>query len=156
MGVSANNKVDAGGQTDEAFAGDAVTRKVLLVDEQAHVVRVIRHNLERCGFQVDSAETVDGAVQLMSTCRFDALISTGERSTTDIMELCKRGSELLAVHGLKDDDKAAPLMLVNCSEDADLSDSLPGFERLGQPVSLKHIVERLHEALGQPSSDLSS
>lgn len=150
MSVSANNKLDAGSQPEEELASEAAARKVLLVEEQAHVVRVIRHNLERCGFQVDSADTTNGAMQLMMTCTYEALILTGERPAMHIRELCQRGSELLAVPVQALD----PLMLVSCSEEDDLSDVLPGFERLGQPVSLKRIVERLREALDVPDPDL--
>lgn len=160
MSVSANNKVDAGRQSEEGLAeghaGESEARRVLLVEEQAHVVRVIRHNLERCGFHVDSAENVDGAMQLMMTTSFDALIMTGEWPGTDILELCRRGSELLIAHSSEEGETLAPLMLVSCSEDNDLADELPGFERLGQPVSLKRIVERLHEELGEAASDLSA
>lgn len=158
MSVSANNNVDAGEQSEEGLAeglaGESEVRRVLLVEEQAHVVRVIRHNLERCGFHVDSAENVDGAMQLMMMTSFDALIMTGEWPETDILELCRRGSELLIAHTSEEGETLAPLMLVSCSEDNDLSDELPGFERLGQPVSLKRIVERLHEELGKTASDL--
>ena len=158
MSVSANNNVDAGEQSEEGLgeghAGESRTRRVLLVEEQAHVVRVIRHNLERCGFQVDSAENVDGAMQLMMGTSFDALIMTGEWPDTDILELCRRGSELLTAHTTEAGETLAPLMLVSCSEDNALADELPGLESLGQPVSLKRIVERLHEKLGETASGL--
>jgi len=149
MSVSVNNRIDAG----ELSAENTVPRKVLLLDEQAHVVRVIRLNLERCGFQVESAEDIHGAMQLMRDCRFDALISTEERPVAEIMELCRRGSELLATHGSGTEGMAVPLMLINCRDEDDLSDTVAGFERLGQPVSLKRIVERLHETLGDATGD---
>ncbi len=195
MSVSVNNSISAG----ELFADEPgevrVPPKVLLLDEQAHVVRVIRLNLERCGFQVESAEDINSAMQLMRDCRFDALISTEERPAADIMELCRRGSELLARHdssaggkgadgkasegktadgilsdgktadgvmsdgktaeGMMSDGKAVPLMLISCREEDDLSDTIAGFERLGHPVSLKRIVERLQKTLGDASANLS-
>lgn len=156
MSVSANNKAVAGYPCTAQTSAWADARRVLLVEEQAHVVRVIRHNLERCGFQVESSANTDGALQLMMADTFDALIMTSEQSAVDIRALCMRCPELLAGHVLLDPVKSvakAPLMLVCCDEADDLAQQLPGFERLSHPVSLKYIVGRLGEALCPPDVD---
>lgn len=150
MSVSVNNEYHAGLPLEQGEAGEAAARRILLVEEQAHVVRVIRHNLERCGFHVDSVESADGALQLMMSSTFDALIMTGERPLSHISDVCRRGADLLAAHATCEGKTIAPLMLVSCGEDDDLADELPGFERLDHPVSLKQIVERLHVVLGEP------
>lgn len=157
MSVSVNKTMEADLQAADEEADEGVNEpdvsKILLVEEQAHVMRVIRHNLERCGFQVESAQNADCALRLMMSCRFDALILTGEQPSADIRALCMRGQDLLASTLTPGNEAwASPLMLVSCSHSDELALELgrdvPGFERLDHPVSLKRIVERLSETLG--------
>lgn len=147
MSAIANNRTDSGSQAGHgAGQGSAESpRIVLLVEEQAHVARVIRHNLERCEHQVESACDLDEALQQMASHCFDALVVSGELSLIDLKTLCARAARQLARHELRPGEPACPLMLISCPEDLDLAPSQPGFERLSHPVSLKQIVRRLQE-----------
>ena len=114
-------------------------RRVLVVDDEAHVLRVLRLSLDRNGYDVDTA--LDGEVALRMLCerRYAALITSSELAPAG-RGLC---DSVRRRHGA-----AAPLMLVMDGDDRDQAswgDEPNGVERVERPVSLRWIVARLNQ-----------
>lgn len=118
--------------------------RILLVDEQAHVLRVMRMNLDRQGYEVDTAQQSESVLEHMGRFTYDALIMTSEMPDTSTQQLLT--SALLLCNG------AHPLVMVICEGPGEWIDSAERIERLDNPISLRRIVSRLGEAFGQPEN----
>ena len=114
--------------------------RILLVDEQAHVLRVIRLNLERCGYLVDAVLSADLALQHMREHRYDAVIMTSELPDMTSGQLCDQIQILLDADTL---NVQRPLLLVGRDEGVEWTSDVENREALSQPVSLKLILARL-------------
>jgi CheY-like chemotaxis protein len=125
------------------------TRRILLVEEQAHVLRVIRLNLERCGYLVDAVLSADLALQHIRLHHYDALILTSDLPEITSGELCQR---IVAMLGGSSAAMPEPLMLVSYGEGVErLADEVENRVSLSRPVSLKLIVARLDEYFNAPA-----
>ena len=118
----------------------AAQRKVLLVDEQAHILRVIRLNLGRHGYEVDMALNSENALRLIRENQYDVLIITSDLPDMTAKRLCENLEYQLVNN--------RPLILVGAREEDTWLDSSKAAERLDIPVSLRWIVARLSEAFG--------
>ncbi len=114
--------------------------RILLVDEQAHVLRVIRLNLERCGYLVDAVLSADLALQHVREHRYDAVIMTSDLPDMTSGQLCERTQVVLESH---DPDLQRPLILVGRDEGVEWTSVIENREPLIRPVSLKLILARL-------------
>lgn len=117
-----------------------VVQRILLVDEQAHVLRVIRLNLERCGYLVDAVLSAELALHHVRVQRYDALIMTSDLPDMTSVQLCERTQVLLEAHS---PSLQHPLILVGCNEDVEWTGKVDNREPLNRPVSLKLILARL-------------
>ncbi len=117
-----------------------VVRKVLLVDEQAHILRVLRLNLDRQGYEVDMALNSENALFMMREHSYDVLIITSDLPDMSARQLCENLEQQLVNNN--------PLVLVGAREDDAWLESSSTAERLDVPVSLRWIVARLSEAFG--------
>jgi CheY-like chemotaxis protein len=115
-------------------------RRILLVDEEAHVLRVMRLNLDRHGYEVDTALSSEAALQLLREQRYDVLIMSGEMPDMSAHQLCKSAAYQL--------DTEVPLILIMACDGDGWIDDLPFVERLDEPLSLRWIVARLSESFG--------
>ena len=115
-------------------------KHILLVDDEAHVLRVLRLILDRNGYEVDTALDGEVALRMVRERRYHALIVGAE--------FAREGGGLYeSVRRLFGED--APLMLVMDEDEAGSGVSYPtGVERLERPVSLRWIVARLNEYFG--------
>lgn len=124
---------------DSRLPSDGLKR-ILLVDDEAHVLRVMRLSLDRNGYEVDTALDDEVALRMLLEHRYAALIVAAEFAPGG-RGLCASVSERLG--------EAAPLMLVMDEwTDTPEPDFPPGVERLERPVSLRWIVARLNEYFG--------
>jgi DNA-binding response OmpR family regulator len=64
-------------------------RTVLVVDDEAHVVRVLRLALEREGYEVASAGDGSAALAAMESRRPDVMVSDIQMAGMDGRELCR-------------------------------------------------------------------
>jgi CheY-like chemotaxis protein len=152
MSASAHKSVDNG----EPVHDGTCPRSVLLVDEQAHVLRVMRLNMERCGYQVDAAWHADYALQQIRSRHYDALIVTSDLPDMSARELCERAHQTL----LDDQTGRLPLLLVGCDQgedsrcdqDTDWLDECQA-EQLPIPLSLKWILRRLGDVFADSEVD---
>ena len=119
-------------------------RSILLVDDEAHVLRVLRLSLDRNGYEVDTALNGEVALALLEERNYAALI-VGADFAPGGHGLCDSVRRRLG--------ELAPLMLVMdeaTPSPADEWSELPieGVERVERPVSLRWIVARLNEYFG--------
>lgn len=129
----------------EQPAGEAnalTMKRILLVDAQAHVLRVMKLNLDRSGYEVDTALNGETALRLLREQHYDVLITGTDVPHIDGHQLCRKVQNMFGA--------VAPLMLVvaESRSESDVSDwieMLPNAERLEKPVSLRRIVACLNE-----------
>ncbi len=123
-------------------------KRILLVDSQAHILRVMKLSLDRNGYEVDTALNGEVALEKMRETHYDVLIADKDLSSMT-------GEQLLATvsaHFNRDIYLDVPKMFLITSEntpvlpDADLSHA--DFECLEKPVSLRYLVARLNELFG--------
>lgn len=130
-------RIDSEGVVRE---GSSSKRRILLVDEQAHVLRVMRLNLDRLGYLVDTAVNSENALLLLRKHRYDALIMTSDMPDMSTQQLCENAT--------RDCGTTVPLMLISGGGDDSWVDASSIVERLDKPVSLRWIVARLGEVFG--------
>ncbi len=123
-------------------------KRILLVDSQAHILRVMKLSLDRNGYEVDTALNGEVALEKMRETHYDVLIADKELSSMT-------GEQLFATvsaHFSRDIYLDVPKMFLITSEnmpampDADLNRA--DFESLEKPVSLRYLVARLNELFG--------
>ena len=127
-------------------------KRILLVDDQAHVLRVIKLSLDRNGFEVDTALSGDTALAMLKSAgahasdnrHYDVLITDADMPGMNGMALCESVYREFS-HG-------SPLMFI-VGEDGDTSLSEwagkhRGTELLEKPISLGWLVSRLDEHFG--------
>ncbi len=128
-------------QSDDAInSASVLARRVLLVDEQAHVLRVMRVNLDRHGYEVDTALSASNALQLLREQAYDALIVTSsvpDMSGRELYEMATQKSE-----------NSLQLVLICANDDNQWIDSSTIAEQLDRPISLRWVVARLGEIFG--------
>lgn len=116
---------------------------VLVVDDQPHVIRVIRLALERKGYRVDSALNGSQALDKLSAADYDVLITDIDMPQMNGRELCDE----LHARGAG----APPLtFVVSGSTEPDLQDWAASHARtfcLEKPLSLKSLMALLEEHL---------
>lgn len=119
-------------------------RRVLLVDGDMHVLRVMKSSLDRHGYEVDTALTTDVARSLYRESRHDAVI-------VDADARGRAGDgESLAAALFEDPGDAVPLVVLigGSRADGEKAGSPPTLERWTKPVSLRYLVARLSEHFG--------
>jgi CheY-like chemotaxis protein len=117
--------------------------RVLVVDDQPHVVRVIRMALARKGYVVETAADGQQALEKFQESPFDVLITDIDMPRMTGQELCD------AIHA---GPRQAPRLtfVVSGSTDPDLTEWAEGLGQtyfLEKPMSLKHLTSLLAEHL---------
>ena len=116
--------------------------RVLVVDDQPHVVRVIRMALERRGYQVEVAADGQAALEKFRAAPFDVLITDIDMPRMDGRALCD------AVQSAASRGEAPFTVIVTGGTDPDVREWAEGLERthfLEKPLSIKHISALLCE-----------
>jgi len=124
-------------------------KRILLVDNQAHVLRVMKSSLDRNGYEVDTALSGDVALRMLREYQYDVLIADSGLEKLDGQQL---------IHTITDQFQArAPAMfLVTDTDDEALeqwSEELDRIECLAKPISLRYLVGRLNELFGKYEND---
>ena len=122
---------------DVVHSEGSVQHRVLVVDEQAHILRVLRSNLDRHGYAVDMALSSEYALRLMREHHFDVLIITSDLPDMNARQLCENIDLQSAL--------TRPLVLLGTELEESWADNAAGIECLGSPVSLKRILARLDD-----------
>lgn len=122
--------------------------KILVVDDQPHIIRVIRLGLEREGYRVETAGNGQEALEHLRDGRYDVLITDVEMPHMGGRSLCE------ALH--REVDGPLPYTLVLTAK-TDVSirswvDALPDTDLLEKPVSLHWLKAILTRYFADPAS----
>ncbi|MEE9322198.1 MAG: response regulator [Granulosicoccus sp.] len=147
--VLSENSDCSGTEQPSGQGNTLVMKRILLVDAQAHVLRVMKLNLGRNDYEVDTALNGETALRLLREQRYDVLITGSDVPHIDEHQLCRKVHNMFASN--------APLMLVIADCDSELEapawiEKLPNVERLVKPVSLRWIVARLNAYFNDPGN----
>jgi CheY-like chemotaxis protein len=117
-------------------------RTILIVDDEAHVIRVLRLMLERSGYQVISASDGNEALAKMAERRPDAMVS-------DIQMAGMGGRELCQTVRTRYPDELFLILVMTSMTAADEREwvrQLPRVDFLEKPLSPRQLVARLATA----------
>ena len=133
--------------TEQAVSSVPQMKRILLVDDEAHVLRVMKLSLERNGYDVDTALSGDVALSMLREQDYHALITDSDMPKMSARHLCKT---VRSRHG----DSILIFVIVSTAsvdsvpERLDWIKSEVNMEALETPVSLRWIVARLNEFFG--------
>ena len=120
-------------------------KRILLVDNQAHVLRVMKSTLDRNGYEVDTALSGDVALGMLRENQYDVLITDSGLEKLDGQQLIDTISEQFCA-------RAPAMFLVTDQNANDLeqwSAQVDRTECLEKPISLRYLVGRLNELFGK-------
>jgi len=133
--------------TEQVVSSVPQMKRILLVDDEAHVLRVMKLSLERNGYDVDTALSGDVALSMLREQDYHALITDSDMPKMSGQQLCKT---VRSRHG----DSILIFVIVSTAsvdsvpERLDWIKSEVNMEALETPVSLRWIVARLNEFFG--------
>jgi CheY-like chemotaxis protein len=114
-------------------------QKILIVDDEAHVIRILRLALEKAGYTVASANDGNEALAVMADFVPDVLISDIQMAGMDGRELCRTARARYPERSF--------LILVMTSmtamEERAWARELPQTDFLEKPLSPRQLVARL-------------
>lgn len=127
------------------LSAGTITRRILLVDNQAHVLRVMKSTLDRSGYDVETAKSADMALTIIRESHFDALIIDNGLEKLDGQQL---------IYTIEDQFRnRAPAMFLVTDENTEiLQQWCSQFDRtecLTKPISINYLDGRLNELLGE-------
>lgn len=128
-----------------SLCANKVMKRILLVDNQAHVLRVMKSTLDRNGYEVDTALSGDVALGMLRTEQYDVLIADSGLEKFNGQQLIDTISEQFKA-------RAPAMFLVTDKENEGLdewSDKHSRTECLEKPISLRYLVGRLNELFGK-------
>lgn len=124
-------------------------KRILLVDNQAHVLRVMKLSLDRNGYEVDTALSADVALRMLRETKYDALITDNGLTKVDGQQLIDTISDQF--------QSRAPAMFLVTEQAAEAleewSNTIDRAECLEKPISLRYLVGRLNELFGKYDID---
>lgn len=114
-------------------------RTILLVDDEPHVIRVLRLMLEREGYEVASANDGAEALAKMGARRPDVMVSDIQMAGMDGRELCRTARERYP-------DDSFPIFVMTsmtASGERDWVRELANVDFLEKPLSPRQLIARL-------------
>jgi CheY-like chemotaxis protein len=114
-------------------------RTILIVDDEAHVIRVLRLMLEREAYEVMSASDGAEALEKIAVRRPDVMVS-------DIQMDGMNGRELCQTVRARYPDEAFPILVMTsmtAAEERDWVRKLANVEFLEKPLSPRQLIARL-------------
>ncbi len=123
-------------------------KRVLIVDDEAVVVRVLKLVLERSGYEVESSSNGEAALERILERAPDVLITDIEMPRMTGEELCKRIHERFPNRGY-------PIFVVTsvtAMEHRVWSSEIPNLVFLEKPVSARKLLEALTEYFSAPAA----
>ena len=114
-------------------------KTILLVDDEPHVIRVLRLMLEREGYLVASANDGAEALEKIALARPDVLVSDIQMAGMDGRDLCRIARERYP------DDRFPIFVMTSmtAAEERDWVRELENVEFLEKPLSPRQLVARL-------------
>ena len=121
-------------------------KKVLIVDDHAPVVRVLRLGLEEAGYDVDTAN--NGSECLVKLCD-----SLPDFLVTDIDMPRMSGKELCLAIEKQFPDRRFPIVVLTSRTELEHRDWTGGIENLTfmeKPVSIRRMISHVNRCLAEP------
>ncbi len=123
-------------------------KRVLIADDEAHVVRILQRTLERAGYQVESCPNGEAALARVREAPPDVLISDVQMPRMGGRELCQRiQRELPARH--------FPIVVITSRpeyEERVWSHHIDNLHFMEKPLSPRRLVALLERHVSQPAS----
>lgn len=122
---------------------------VLVVDDEPDIIELLRYNLVREGFSVDSAETGDRALKKVYSGGYDLII-------LDLMLPVIPGLELCRI--LRKDKRTTTIPIIMLTAKTDETDKIVGLEMgaddyITKPFSPRELIARVKAVLRRTSED---
>ncbi|QOY94525.1 response regulator [Massilia sp. UMI-21] len=114
-------------------------KQILIVDDEAHVIRVLRLMLEREGYDVQSAADGHEALEKMAVRRPDVLVSDIQMEGMDGRELCR-------TIRARYPDETFPILVMTsmtAASEREWVRELAHIDFLEKPLSPRQLVARL-------------
>ena len=121
--------------------------RVLIVDDEPHVIRVLKLALTRIGIEVDEAYNGVNALEYLESHQTDAVITDIDMPRMDGRVLCDRIDEMFP-------DREFPIFIMTARaelEHRDWSRSIPNLTFMEKPLSIRKLVRVLNEKLAVTS-----
>jgi CheY-like chemotaxis protein len=121
--------------------------RVLIVDDEPHVIRVLKLALTRIGIEVDEAYNGVNALEYLESHQPDAVITDIDMPRMDGRALCGRIDEMFP-------DREFPIFIMTARaelEHRDWSRSIPNLTFMEKPLSIRKLVRVLNEKLAVTS-----
>jgi CheY-like chemotaxis protein len=122
---------------------DSVQERVLVVDDQAYIRRLVKFVLERAGYQVELANSTEQALEILRGSHPDAV-------TVDLMMPGRSGLDLLAEKQADPDIRDIPALVVSAvglQADVQQALELGAKASLAKPFSHRQLLEAVCSVL---------
>jgi CheY-like chemotaxis protein len=122
-------------------------RRILIADDEPHVIRVLQVALERAGFEVEFVPDGEKALARITDDAPDALITDIQMPRMSGEDLCRR---LHQDHP----EREYPIFVMTSRpelEHREWSRAIPDLVFLEKPISVRNLVSKLTKRLGAPS-----
>jgi DNA-binding response OmpR family regulator len=116
-------------------------KKILIVDDDSHLITLLRFNLEKAGYLVKSAKDGNQALKIMKKDKIDLIIADMMMPVMDGLELCKR---------IKSEGKSCPVIMLSAR--VQLSDKAKGKDAgvddyIEKPFQMDELFESIEKNL---------
>ena len=116
-------------------------KRILILDDQATVLRIMRMGLEKAGFEVDSANNGEEALARIMEEHPDAMVTDIEMPRMTGEELCKLVDSHIP-------DRQFPIVVVTSLTSRDhraWSSTIPNLKFLEKPLSMRRLQAMLSD-----------
>jgi len=116
--------------------------RVLVVDDEEHIRKIVRFQLEKSGYEVETAEDGIEALKAVEACTPDLILLDLMMPNMDGYEVCKR---------LKSDYQTNHIPVIMVTAKADLENKLQGFEDgandyIAKPFAITELLVRVRHS----------
>jgi DNA-binding response OmpR family regulator len=132
--------------------GGAMQKKILVVDDEPHIVKAIRYYLEDENYEVITAEEGGGAIELAENQQPDLII-------LDVMMPCMDGFEVCRELRSRNRTRLIPIIFLTAREGVE--DKVTGFELgaddyITKPFNNRELLARIKSRIRRSEDELSS
>ena len=120
-------------------------KKIVIVDDEPHVLRVLRLSLEREGYEVESYANGEEALEALRESQPDVLVTDIQMPRMDGEQLCQN------IQAEMPERKFLIFVLTSRTEieHREWSRQIENLQFLEKPVSIRNLIECLHEYFEQ-------
>jgi CheY-like chemotaxis protein len=126
-------------------------KQVLVVDDEPHMARVLKLQLERAGFAVQCCRNGQEALHALCSRAPDAMITDIQMPVMTGRQLCEALHEQLP-------QRTFPVFVMTSRterEEREWTAAIPNVELLEKPLSMRVVIAKLHQILGTGAATAS-